>query len=237
VKAAGATCPILNMPIHVFPDPSQLTTAVVREIIRECARAQAERGVFHLALSGGNTPQASYALLTEAAIDWTRVQIWFSDERCLPENDPQRNDTMAWQYLLREVALTSSQIYSIPAQLGPESAAKRYTTLLNNAPVMDLTLLGMGEDGHTASLFPDNPALLDEHLAVPVFNAPKYPPERVSMGFTALNQARRRLIMVAGVSKRPALQQIQQGNPLPITRLIESDWFIDAAANDPDITN
>jgi len=230
VRAAGGTYPIPNMRIHVFPDAHTLAAEVARQVIVECEQTIAERGVFHWVLAGGNTPKKCYELLRDAGIDWDHVHVWFGDERCLPMGDAERNDVMADTALLSHVSVPSAQVHRIPVELGPEGAAAAYAALLADAPSMDLILLGMGEDGHTASLFPGNPALADERLAVPVFSAPKLPPERVSMGYSVLNQARKRIVMVAGEGKRDALLRIRQGERLPVARLASCKWYLDEAA-------
>jgi len=219
------------MHIHVFPDVHALAVAVARKIMCECRQAIAERGVFHWVLAGGNSPKACYQLLRDAELDWSRVHVWFGDERCLPVGDAERNDTMADQTLLSHVSIPLAQVHHIPAELGSKDAAEAYAKLLIDAPPMDLILFGMGEDGHTASLFPGNPALDDEHLAVPVFNAPKPPPERVSMGYSVLNQAGKRIVMAAGAGKKEALQRIQNGEHLPVARLAVCEWYVDKAAS------
>jgi len=218
------------MHIHVFPDASALAAEVARQVTHSCEQAVAERGAFHWVLAGGNTPKKCYELLRDAGLDWSRIHVWFGDERCLPVGDAERNDVMADAALLLHVSVPSAQIHRIHAELGPEKAADDYATRLTDALPMDLVLLGMGEDGHTASLFPDNPALVDEHLAIPVFNAPKPPPERVSMGYSVLNRARKRILMVAGEGKRGALQLVQRGESLPVARLATCEWYVDTDA-------
>jgi len=218
------------MHIHVFPDADRLAAEVARQVIHACKQAIAERGVFHWVLAGGNTPKTCYVLLRDAQLDWSRAHVWFGDERCLPMGDAERNDVMADAALLSHVFVPSAQIHRIPAELGPEKASEDYAALLADAPPMDMVLLGMGEDGHTASLFPGNPALVDERPVVPVFNAPKPPPERVSMGCSVLNQARKRIVMVAGEGKKDALQLVQRGESLPVVRLAACEWYVDEAA-------
>ncbi|MDQ6960886.1 MAG: 6-phosphogluconolactonase, partial [Mariprofundaceae bacterium] len=212
-------------------DANALAAMVARQVIVECEQAIAERGVFHWVLAGGNTPKKCYQLLRDAELDWSRVHIWFGDERCLPFGDAERNDTMADEALLSHVPVDSSHIHRIHTELCPEKAAEAYADLLADTPSMDLILLGMGEDGHTASLFPGNPALSDKRLAVPVSHAPKPPPERVSMGYSVLNQARKRIVMAAGEGKRDALQRIRQGELLPVARLAACEWYVDEAAS------
>jgi len=221
---------MLNMHIHVFPDAGALAAEAARQVILGCEQAIAERGVFHWVLAGGNTPKACYELLRDAELDWSRVHVWFGDERCLPMGDAERNDVMADAALLSHVSVPSVQVHRIPAELGPEDAADAYAVLLADAPAMDLVLLGLGEDGHTASLFPGNAALADKRLVVPVFFAPKLPPERVSMGYSVLNRAMKRIVMVAGEGKRGALLRIRQGERLPVARLSACEWYVDTDA-------
>jgi len=220
----------MNMHIHVFPNADALATEVARQAVHACEQAIADRGVFHWVLAGGNTPKKCYELLCDTELNWSRVHVWFGDERCLPVGDAERNDVMADAALLSHVPIPSTQIHRIPAELGPEQASDDYAALLADAPPMDLVLLGMGEDGHTASLFPGNKALADERLAVPVFHAPKPPSERVSMSYSVLDQARIRIVMVAGDGKKDALKLVQRGESLPVARLAACEWYVDEAA-------
>ncbi|TAN79899.1 MAG: 6-phosphogluconolactonase, partial [Gallionella sp.] len=191
--------------VVVHDDPDKLSTAVALRIAELAALAIAARGVFRIALAGGETPRRCYEKLRGLAIGWPHVQIYFGDERCLPGGDPQRNDTMARDALLAHVAIPQANIHAIPAELGAREAAARYAAVLDKTIPLDLVLLGMGEDGHTASLFPDNPATASFVAAVPVFNAPKPPAERVSLGMNTLNAARQKIFLVAGAGKREAL--------------------------------
>jgi len=202
-----------------------LAGAVADVVVSAAHQALDARDVFHLVLAGGSTPRRCYEILRHKEIDWTRLHVWFGDERCLPVGDRERNDVMANDALLQYVPIPASHVHRIAAELGPLAGAADYCRQLEKAPVMDLVLLGMGEDGHTASLFPDNPALNDIHDAVPVFDSPKPPPERVSMGMAYLNAARHRILMVAGEGKREAWQQVQAGVSLPVALLREPDWY------------
>ncbi len=215
---------------RVAADAEALAQRVAERIQSLCARAIEERGAFHWALAGGGTPRRCYRLLRRMPLEWARLHLYFSDERCLPAGDAGRNDRMAEQALFSGLPIPPGQIHRIPAERGPERGAAAYAATLADAPAMDLVLLGMGEDGHTASLFPGHPALEDTRLAVPVFQAPKPPPERVSMGLSALNGATRRIVMVAGSGKRDALLRIREGQRLPAARLARSEWYLDAEA-------
>ncbi|MDP1594745.1 MAG: 6-phosphogluconolactonase [Gallionella sp.] len=216
--------------VFIHDDTEVLSTAVARRIAALAAEAIAARGVFHLALAGGETPRRCYEKLRHHTIDWNQVHLYFGDERCLPDGDASRNDSMARAALLNHVAPPQANIHCIPAELGAIEAAARYALELESVGKLDLVLLGMGEDGHTASLFPDNPANTRIEAAVPVFDAPKPPAERVSLGMGTLNAARNKLFMVTGAGKRQALEQIMRGVALPAAQISKAEWHLDHAA-------
>lgn len=216
--------------VFVHDDMDGLSAAVAQRIADLAAQAIAARGVFHVALAGGETPRRCYEKLRDLTIDWVRVQVYFGDERCLPSGDAQRNDQMAFDTLLKHVAIPPGNIHVIPAELGAREAAACYAAVLADIERLDLALLGMGEDGHTASLFPDNPAAASTAPVVPVFNAPKPPAERVSLGMSTLNAARHRIFLVAGAGKREALGRILREEPLPAVRIAAAEWHLDRAA-------
>lgn len=216
--------------VFVYDDPEGLSTAVAQRVAELAAQAIAARGVFHLALAGGETPRRCYEKLRQLPVDWIHVQVYFGDERCLPVGDTRRNDRMASEALLEHIAIPPANIHAIPAELGAREAAVRYAAVLENAAPLDLVLLGMGEDGHIASLFPGNPATGSTAIVVPVFDAPKPPAERVSLGMGALNTAQQRIFMVAGAGKRDALEQILLGKSLPAARVVAAEWHLDHAA-------
>lgn len=221
----------MRMRQQVFANAELLALKAAERVARLCCEAVDARGVCHLVLAGGSTPKRCYQLLREMNLPWPALHVWFGDERCLPSGNPERNDCMADAALLSHVPVPVEQIHRIPAELGPEMAAEIYAALLADAPVMDVVLLGMGEDGHTASLFPDNPALQDKRPAIPVYNSPKPPSERVSMGYKILNVARNRLILVAGTGKADALSRIRSGEKLPVAIVAESELLIDFKAS------
>lgn len=208
----------------------ELALAVAQRIAQLAAQSIGARGAFRLALAGGATPRLCYQALRELPVDWAHVHIYFGDERCLPQGDAQRNDSMAQETLLSYVPIARANIHCIPAELGARAAAQAYAALLKNLPPLDLVLLGMGEDGHTASLFPGNPANELSEVVVPVFDAPKPPSERVSLSMGTLRAARQRLFLVAGSGKRDALAQINQGVQLPALQVGAAEWHIESAA-------
>jgi 6-phosphogluconolactonase len=171
-----------------------------------------------IVLAGGRTPEQTYRLLKNADCDWARWHIFYGDERCLPEFDAERNSVMASRAWLAHVPIPSAQINAIPAHLGAETAARRYTNTVTEALPFDMVLLGMGEDGHTASLFPGHRHPQNE-LVHAVFNAPKPPPERVSLSVAALCNTRELLFLVTGAWKRDAVDQWRRGEILPIAQI------------------
>lgn len=225
---------IVNLPnvqaVFVHDDPDQLGAAVAQRIADMAAQAIAVRGVFRIALAGGETPRRCYEKLRDLAVDWAHVQVYFDDERCLPDGDVQRNDRMAFDALLKHVAIPPDNIHAIPAELGAREAAVRYAAVLADIERLDLVLLGMGEDGHTASLFLDNPAMASAAPVVPVFGAPKLPAERVSLGMGTLNAARCKIFLITGAGKREALEQIASGKLLPAAHVAAAEWHLDRAA-------
>jgi len=220
--------------IKVHADATALSLAVAIEVAEIAVQAIAERGVCRIALAGGGTPKACYESLREMSVDWARVHIYFGDERCLPVGDEQRNDTMAQDALLQHVAIPAANVHAVPAELGAELAAVRYAEMLDQTlslqSPLDLVLLGMGEDGHTASMFPGNPAMQTAGSAVAVFDSPKLPPERVSLSMATLNAARRKIFLVAGAGKRDALHRIEHGECLPAGQVTDAEWYVDQAA-------
>ncbi len=221
--------PTCNL-IEVFADPEALAVAASERIAALVAQVLAQREVFRLALSGGRTPRRCYEHLRYKALDWSRLEVYFSDERCLPRGDSERNDVLAYEALLQHVPIPPAKIHAIPAEQGPATAAEAYARVLDSAQPLDLVLLGMGEDGHTASLFPDHPALSSKALAIPVFDAPKLPSSRVSLSLDVLNAARHKLFLVTGVEKHAALQRMKEGAFFPAAQVVGAQWYVDRAA-------
>jgi 6-phosphogluconolactonase len=217
---------------HVLTAVTELAATVAARIL-QCARDSiAARGEFRIVLAGGRTPVTVYREISDAGMDWSRWQVYFGDERCLPAGHPERNSTMATQSWLGRVAIPSRNIHPIRTELGAGRAARAYAALV--APVLpfDLVLLGMGPDGHTASLFPGQRH--DEaELAHAVLDAPKPPPERVSLGLAALNAAHEVLILITGSDKRSAVQRWRAGEDLPVAHVHGhngADVYLDNAA-------
>jgi 6-phosphogluconolactonase len=168
-------------------------------------------------LAGGNTPSGIYRMLRTADTDWSRWQVYFGDERCLPADDAERNSRIAADAWLNHVPIPQDQVHAIPAELGASGAALAYAETLRGIGDLDLVLLGLGEDGHTASLFPghDWGVAASAPDALAVFDAPKPPPQRVSLSAARLSRTREALFLVEGEAKRSAVAQWRVGADIP----------------------
>jgi len=155
-------------------------------------------------------------LLKDAQADWARWHVYHNDDRCLPVDHVERNSLMARTTWLNHVAIPANQIHDIPAELGNIEGAKAYAKTLAGVPTFDLVLLGLGEDGHTASLFP-NQAVDNSADAVPVFEAPKPPADRITMSQQRLSNAREVIFLVTGAGKQEAVDNWRQGEAIPAT--------------------
>ncbi len=204
-----------------FDTADQVAETACREILAAAEAAIVERGRFKLVLAGGTTPEKVYRLLAQSEADWQNWWIYHGDERCVPVDHKDRNSLMAANALLNQVAIPKNQIFDIPAELGPEQGAATYCQTVADALPFDLVLLGMGEDGHTASLFPGHDNKPDE-LTHAVFNSPKPPPERVSLSAKALSDSRQVIFLITGTNKKEAVKEWLSGAALPVT-LIHND--------------
>ncbi len=209
------------------------------------ARAQAEHGCFYLALAGGSTPQALYRLLASdeyrEQVDWSRVEVFFGDERYVGPDHPDSNYRMARETMLAHLPIPPGQIHPLDTQQEVRHAAAAYARLLQQrlpqneqGPVFDLVLLGMGDDGHTASLFPRTCILHDERLAAAVY-VEKFKAWRLSLTYRTLNNAGQVWLLVAGANKAAVIGELQagRGEGYPVAALRpqgELNWFVDRAA-------
>ncbi|MEM8530019.1 MAG: 6-phosphogluconolactonase [Chloroflexota bacterium] len=207
----------------VLEDTNALAEHGAKQFVTLAQKAIQSQGRFSVALSGGATPRKMYQLLAHPPhrdqVDWSNVHIFWGDERYVPPDDPDNCFYMVQEVLLAHVPITAANIYPIPT-IGstPEAAAQAYAATLTAffdgpLPEFDLVYLGMGPDGHTASLFPDQPAVTtsNEELVVAIHDAPKPPPTRVSLTFKAINTAKNILFLVAGSDKADMLKRVLQG--------------------------
>jgi 6-phosphogluconolactonase len=197
--------------------------AVARTAAGTVARALRE-GARTLVLTGGTTPRRMYGLLAAEPVEWGRVSLLFGDERCVSPDDPESNYRMAREALLG--AVDAGAVLRMPAELGAEEAAALYDAAVGRLQPLDLVLLGIGEDGHCASLFPGHPALAAPGWAVAVHGAPKPPPDRVSLTLGCLRNARRVIFLATGAGKADAYRKAQAGT-VPAGMIPGAEWIVD----------
>jgi 6-phosphogluconolactonase len=196
-------------------DAETVARRAASEIARHLESARAERGVAHLALSGGSTPTRTYELVAGEPVDWGGVEVWFADERCVPPEDRESNYRLASETLLAPAGIASERVHRMEGELDPGEAARRYALALEDdvelrdreLPVLDLIVLGIGPDGHVASLFPGAPTLKapQEELCLGVWDSPKPPPERITLSLAVLRAAGRCLLVATGAGKADAV--------------------------------
>ncbi len=202
---------------HLYSDAEALYQRAACAIERIAWEATSERGVFRIVLAGGNTPRLLYSRLREIDALWSAWHVYFGDERCLPRDHPDRNSTMAAAAWLSHVPIPERQVYGIASEQGATAAAQAYASMLDGIAAFDLVLLGLGEDGHTASLFPGAEwGVQSGAAALVVERAPKPPSQRVTLSAWRLSQARQVMVLVTGEAKRRALAAWRAGVNLPI---------------------
>lgn len=206
---------------HPLADAEALQREATQRLLDAATAAIAARGRFRLVLAGGTTPRATYAALRDAQADWPHWEIFFGDERCLPADDVERNSTMANEAWLARVPIAPERIHAIPAELGAEVAARAYAETLRGVGDFDLVLLGLGEDGHTASLFPGHDWGTGDAApdTLAVLDAAKPPPQRVSLSAARLGRAQQVLFLVEGDSKRGAVARWRAGEDIPASAI------------------
>lgn len=201
---------------HTFQSQDDINQAAVTRILAAATEAIAKHGSFLVVLAGGSTPKSVYQLLRKQQADWSKWHIFHNDDRCLPVDHLERNSKMARDAWLSHVAIPANQIHDIPTELGNVEGAKAYAKTLADVRTFDLVILGLGEDGHTASLFP-NQAVDNSADVVPVFNAPKPPADRVTMSQNRLNNTHEVMFLVTGAGKQEAVDNWRNGIAIPAT--------------------
>ena len=230
---------------EIYPDLDTLSHAAAKDFMVLANRYIEKQGRFNVALAGGSTPRRMYEYLATDEftdrIDWSRVFFYFGDERCVPRDDPDSNYRMARMALLDHVAVPPHNIHPFDTQLEVRKAAASYARQLinslpreNGLPSFDLILLGMGPDGHTASLFPGTCILHDERLAAAVY-VEKLHTWRLSLTYPVINNAAHVWLLVAGEGKSEVLEQLagESASRYPVGAVRprgELKWFLDRAA-------
>ncbi len=215
---------------RVFSDSETVAQAAADYVFEKIKTCVAEKGQCHVVLPGGTTPARCLQLLAEKPLPWNQIHWYPGDERCYPVGHAERNDTMILDKLFANQPGAEKNFHPMPAELGPEQGAANYSLILDATGGMDIVVLGMGEDGHTASLFPGNIALQNEANAIPVYNSPKPPDERISIGLSMLKNAAESIVIATGEGKRDALKKIGEGEMLPVVLIQPDVWFVDQGA-------
>ena len=221
-------------PLWRMPDADAVAEAAAGFLSSRIARAVDERGFCHLMLAGGETPDAAYRrLATVPGVPWERVQIWFGDERAVPPQDPQSNYQRIMDALAGPAGLDLLSVHRMEADDPDlEVAAARYAAVLPER--IDVLVLGVGEDGHTASLFPGSPALGAVRRVVPVLDAPKPPERRLTITPSVIGSARKVMVLAKGRGKAAALRAAIQGpwDPAvcPAQLALGGTWIADEEA-------
>jgi 6-phosphogluconolactonase len=200
--------------IHVFPDAEAASRAAADAVARAAHAALADRSVFRLGLSGGTAPRRLYQMLAESpeAIDWRRTRVLFADERGVPPDHRDSNYGMVRDLLLRRVPIPESQVHRMQGEAEDlEAAARAYEPSV--AEPIDLLILGVGEDGHTASLFPDAPSLREHTRSVIAVTAPKPPARRITLAPGVIDRARGALVLAFGARPRPGPSRLRSRVP------------------------
>jgi len=238
----------MKLDTRVLPDLEALSRAVLDETLRIIQDAVKLRGRFAIALAGGHTPAKMYAMWAEkyaAQTPWDRVHMFWGDERYVPADDPLSNYRMTRETLLSHVPIPAANIHPAPTSLPtPEKAAGAYDAQVRgffgaDEPVYDVTLLGLGPEGHTASLFPGSPALEEKQRWVVAVQVAAKPPNRLTFTLPVLNRSRNTYFLVAGKDKREILAALRsepdsQPSQYPAGRVRPAHgrvlWFLDQAA-------
>lgn len=232
--------------IFVLETPEDVAAAVADAFVVDARAAIAQRGAFNVALAGGTTPKAAYHLLAQeprrSQVDWQRTRVFFGDERCVPPDSPDSNYRMAAEALLNHAGIPTQNVHRMHGEDDPLQAAAEYAALLvellGDTPIFDLIMLGMGTDGHTASLFPGTDPRTDEEQFVRAPYVEKLAAQRMTFTPAVLNGARHVLVATEGLAKAPALYAVLEGpyepQVHPIQVLAPQDgrlsWYVDKAA-------
>jgi 6-phosphogluconolactonase len=234
--------------IQVYDDPASLSVAAARLFVRQSRQAVQARGRSSVALSGGYTPERTYRLLAQRPardeIPWAQVHVFWGDERCVPSNDVRSNARMAHRALLDHVPLPADHVHPIQCVHSPEQAASEYEALLRaffagGPPRFDFIFLGLGENGHTASLFPNTPVLDEESRWVAEVYVAEQALWRVTLTAALINRAAVVAFLVSGSAKAQALRRVLQGprepHSLPAQLVSPLDgelyWMVDRQAS------
>ena len=221
----------IRVTYHVAPTSAAVAQAAAELFTQSAVDAAATRGKARIAISGGSTPKAMFALLADpsqpflAQVSWDKLDLFWVDERCVPPDNAESNYRMTREAMLSKVPLAVEHVHRMEGELEPEVAASRYESVLRNTfklegaetPTFDLVLLGMGDDGHTASLFPHTAALDEMSRLVVANHVPQKDTWRITLTWPVINQAREVAFLIEGAAKTQVLHDVLQGPYNPET--------------------
>lgn len=236
--------------VYILETSADIARAAAEAFVQQTQQAADEDRDFYVALSGGSTPKLLYDLLASDEfrdlVPWSRIRFFFGDERWVPHTDPQSNYKLANDYLFKPLNITHHNVYPMPTSGDPDTAAAHYETTLRGAfgvkedeiPQFDLIFLGMGDEGHTASLFPHTAVLHNDEQIVSATFVAKLDANRVTLTPIAINSAANVLLMIGGAGKAAALKQVLEGDedpdeyPAQFLRNSQGNvtWLVDKAA-------
>ncbi len=202
----------------VFNDKRSLSESLAKDVLKIAKQSIDSRGYFSIVLAGGSSPIELYKILKESSSDWGNWHVYVGDERCLPKNDKERNDYIIEQVWLNSSSIFKDNIFFIKAELGMIEARRTYDDILECIEIFDVVLLSMGEDGHTASLFPDHKHIENNDIVLE-YNSPKPPDKRISMSYSRLNNTRNVFKIISGKYKQNAVKLWLDDKDLPINKI------------------
>lgn len=232
--------------LQIFETPDELAAGLADAFVDDARRAIEQHGAFFVALAGGTTPKNAYHLLSQeprrSQVDWNHVFVYFGDERSVPPDSDESNYKMATDAFLRAVNIPADHVHRMRGEADPQQTAREYAEMLiqtmGDVPQFDLIMLGMGADGHTASLFPGTDPLTDDDRLVRAVYVEKLSTWRITITPRVINNARHVVIATEGLPKAPALYAVRQGPYEPQTHPIQIvaptngrlSWYVDRAA-------
>jgi 6-phosphogluconolactonase len=233
-----------NCEVEIFPDTETLNRSAADLIVKIASKILQTNDKFSIALAGGSTPETLYKLLAsnkfKNKIDWSKTHVFFGDERCVSPEDAESNYRMANEALLSRVSILPENVFRLRGEIEPEKAAAEYEEIikknLGENASFDLILLGMGDDGHTASLFPQTKALSETEKLVAANFVEKLNANRLTLTFRAINSAKNVLFLVAGAKKAPMIKKVLSTEAIDLPAgLIKPEngncrWFLDGEA-------
>ncbi len=232
--------------VRIFETPKKVYKAIAKEIVKHAQKTNQPR--FDIALSGGNSPKGLFKKMSKKyrdLIPWDRIHFWWGDERCVSPHDAESNYRMTVDYLLSKINIPKENIHRIKGERNPDEEAKRYSEEItsnlnsrNEIPVFDLIILGMGSDGHTASIFPNQMELLNTEKICEVAQHPNSGQKRITLSGRVINNANRIFFLVTGENKAIRISEIMNdtdaAKQLPAYHISANSgrliWFLDDAA-------